>query len=101
MKLLAILRTYKNRLVATISSNELYVDSLISLLALIVVAAVIWFYGPHASFYGHTPLVSQEKRIYAILACFLAWLLKFLMFDLDFPTAWQQSDPRVRHHIDL
>ena len=87
-------------MLAILSSNEIYLKLLISLLTLTVLAGIIWFYGPLASFQGYTPLAQPEKRAYAMVIVFLIWLLKFLIIDLDFPNTWQHKDPEVRRHLD-
>src|SRR3990167_10183819 len=95
MKLPAILRTYKRLLFATITSNELIVNIFTSLFVLAIIASIIWFLGPYLAYADFAPLAQPDKRIYAIVACFLVWGLKFLLFDLDFYSIWLQSDTEV------
>src|SRR5690606_11742144 len=63
--------------------NKLYLNSILSFALLAVVSTAIWFYGADLTFQQHAPLVKPGMRMYAILVLFLAWLLKFLLIDLD------------------
>ncbi len=87
-------------MLAIISGNELYSNTLITLSSLTVAAGIIWLYGPLITYQGTPILASPEKRCYAILAIYLGWILKFLMVDLDYPNIWHQKDPVIRHHIN-
>jgi type VI secretion system protein ImpL len=96
MKLLAISRIFKKRLLATLSSNELYLNALKSLSILAGIAGLIWFIGPYLSYHDYAPFAQTEKRLYAILIIFLCWTLKFVLLDLSFPNVWHHKDPEVR-----
>lgn len=99
MKRLTTSRTYKKSLPNT-ARNNLFLNSSLSLAVLAVIGAVIWFGGPHLVYAGYAPLLSQEKRFYAIVFCCLAWLLKFLLVDLQFSYLWRNEDPLVSAHTN-
>jgi type VI secretion system protein ImpL len=100
MKLSTKLRTYKHQLRAILSSNDLPLNTLITLSALGVSSGLIWFYGPLLTIGNLTPLAQADKRGYAIAALFLIWLIKFLNVDLAFPNTWYHKDPEVRRRLN-
>jgi len=69
----------------------------ISLLSLMAIA--IWLFGPYAVFGSYAPLNQPEKRIYCILFLFLAWLLKFILIDLDIPHPSQYQGSEIRKKL--
>lgn len=99
MKLIKALRNLEAQFPIKLPSNETFRLLFIPLTTLSLVATMIWLAGPSLSWESFAPLVSAEKRIYLIAFIFLAWLLKFLMIDLDAPNPFQYKDPKVRKKI--
>lgn len=99
MKLIKALRNLEAQIPFKLPSNETFRLLFIPLTTLCLTAAIIWFAGPSLSWEGFAPLASTEKRIYLIAFIFLAWLLKFLMIDLDAPNPFQYKDMKVRKKI--
>jgi type VI secretion system protein ImpL len=57
------------------------------LLPLAILALLIWHYGPHLILAHHFPLREPQKRLALILALFLAWAAKYLLWDQITPTS--------------
>lgn len=53
-----------------------------SLLLLIIISFLIWFYGPFIPFSSNLSLELPQKRFYLITLLTLLWALKVLIFDL-------------------
>lgn len=98
MKLSAISQICRKAL-TDLRHNKLYLNTLLSLALLAALGAAIWFYGPDVSFHQHSPLVQPEKRLYALIALSLLWLLKFLLIDMDISNP-HLRDAEVRKHIE-
>lgn len=80
-------------------NTEVYIKSLIPLGLIALLAEAIWLMGPYLAWADYAPLAQPEKRIYIILFLFLAWLLKFLIVDLDTPNPHTYKDPKLREKL--
>jgi len=89
----------KIRFLTKLTGNDVYLKSLISLGALVLVSAVIWVGGPFFAWKGYFPLAQADKRLYLILFFFLVALLKFLIWDLATPDPLQHADARMRKKL--
>lgn len=75
--------------------NELIAKNSLAVGLLFLASEFIWFGLPHLNIAGYAPLASPEKRFYIILICWLLWLLKFLLIDLE-TSALQLKDSKTR-----
>src|SRR5207253_3057324 len=73
--------------------------ALFSIGLLSLVAAAIWLGGPYLNFREYSPLLATERRFYLITLIFLAWLLKFLIIDLDVPNPFHYKNKKIRKKL--
>lgn len=74
-------------------------ESLLSIGILSLIAIVIWTAGPYVNFGEYTPLAAKDRRFYIILLMFLAFLLKFLIVDLDVPNPFHYRGRVLRKKL--
>ncbi len=98
MKLTKTLHRFKNQLVSQIP-GDVSSKILPYLVAFCAAASLIWIAGPHINLYDQIPFASAEKRLYLIIFLLLILILKFLMFDLDGPDAFQYKDLNTRKKL--
>lgn len=82
-----------------LQGNENYHKAFAPIIVLCLIAGAIWIGGPYLKWGDYTPLAASEKRFYIILFIFLAWLLKFLMIDLDAPNPQQYKNEKIRKKL--
>lgn len=99
MNLIKKLRNLETRLETISPYINIFAESLFSIGILSLVATTIWLAGPYLVINQQTPLAEAEKRIYIILLVFLAWLLKFLIIDLDIPNPFQYNGTEIRQKL--
>lgn len=77
--------------------NQLLLKYLL-LLLLAILALAIWQVGPHLTLAQHFPLKEPQKRLALIIALFLAWATKYLLWDqLKPPHADSQNLAQMLH----
>ncbi len=89
----------KTRFLTKLQKDEIYSNSLVSIGIIVLLGEVIWLTGPYLRLGSFAPLAQTDKRIYIILSIFLAWLLKFLIIDLDAPNPFMHKDSRIRKKL--
>lgn len=99
MKLIKTYLNLESRFLNKIHSNEYFAKSIVPIGILILLGELIWLAGPHITLYGYTPFTSAEKRVYVIISIFLAWIIKFLIIDLEVPTPLQYKDLKTRKKL--
>lgn len=63
---------------------------------------VIWYGGPFFTFANITPLRQPEARFLAIVAIFMAWLIKFLFFDAEVSTdSTSELSPEMNKKLQI
>lgn len=87
------------RFYTKIQSHDAVYKSLIPLGIICLTAEMIWLAGPYLVWENYAPLAQVEKRVYIILFIFLAWLLKFLIIDLDAPNPFQYKNVNTRNKL--
>lgn len=85
MKLIKTLLNLETQFLNKIQHNELYAKAIFPLGVIALASEIIWIAGPRLMINGTAPLASPEKRMYIMLCFLLAWVIKFLLFDLDTP----------------
>jgi len=70
--------------------------TLIPIASLLIVSGLIWVGSPYITWGDYAPLTHANKRMYVILFIVLAWLLKFLIIDLEAPNPFQYKDSQTR-----
>ncbi|VVC76675.1 hypothetical protein AQUSIP_19990 [Aquicella siphonis] len=96
------MRDLETRLYTKLQSHDAVYKALAPVGVLCLTAEMIWLAGPYLAWENYAPLAQPEKRIYIILFIFLAWLLKFLIIDLDAPNPFQYKNTAIRNKlIDL
>lgn len=99
MNLIKKLRNLEIRLDTITPYLNVFSGALFSIGLLSLIATAIWLGGPYISIRQHTPLLETERRIYLILLIFLAWLLKFLIIDLDVPNPFHYKNREIRKKL--
>lgn len=98
MKLTKTLHRFKNQLVSQIPGDA--ASKLLPYASVFcIAAALIWIAGPHVSIYDQAPFASVEKRVYLIIFLLLVLILKFVLFDLGGPNAFQYKDLNTRKKL--
>jgi type VI secretion system protein ImpL len=83
MNLIKILSKLETQLDTKLRNSDVVYNSIVPLGILCLIAEAVWLIGPYVIWKDQAILAQPEKRLYIILFVFLAWLLKFLIIDLN------------------
>ena len=99
MKRIKISTKLRPQFFTTLLNNDVYIKPIIFFSLFALLASAIWFGGPLIAWEDHVPLAQADTRFYAILVLFLAWLIKFLISDLDASQSFQFNNAATRKKL--